>query len=183
MGSESFHQLCDALAGPQGSCITISNDLQDSLLSASGRLVEVKCLALKDRLSRVWIGCATAESWLRRRHQCLDRGYDCYRSPVGRRIWILNPDTEPEPGALRALVDRSVEGNKGLVGSTIVPFVNRNYAYCRGGLHWRKLRTSLALTGFGEPVNEPSICRRSRPLRLHPRWIDVCHASMSRKSV
>src|ERR1700676_5635052 len=57
-GIESFHELCDALVGPQGPCITVSDDLPDSLVSSSGRLLEVKCLALKDGPSRVWIGWA-----------------------------------------------------------------------------------------------------------------------------
>jgi GT2 family glycosyltransferase len=70
-------------------------------------------------------------------------------------FWILNPDAEPEPGALRALVERSVVGNKGMVGSTIVRSDNRDYVYCRAGHRWRKLRTSLALIGLGEPVNAP----------------------------
>jgi N-acetylglucosaminyl-diphospho-decaprenol L-rhamnosyltransferase len=42
-GSESFHELYDALMGPQGPCIAVSDDLPDSLASVSGRLVEVKC--------------------------------------------------------------------------------------------------------------------------------------------
>jgi N-acetylglucosaminyl-diphospho-decaprenol L-rhamnosyltransferase len=150
-GSQSFHELCKGLMGPQGPCT--SDDLPDSLVSASGRLVEVKCLALKGRPSRVWIGCATQNlGYAGGINVWIDR-----LLPISgwEGIWILNPDTEPEPGALEALVKRSATGNKGLVGSTIVPFVNRNYVYCRGGHHWRKLRTSLALIGFGEPVNGP----------------------------
>src|SRR6266853_4634609 len=93
-GSESFHELCDALMGPQGPCITVSDDLPDSLASASGRLVEVKCLALKDRPSRVWIGCAAG-----------NLGYagginvwiDCCRSRVGREsgFSIRTPSLNP----------------------------------------------------------------------------------------
>jgi GT2 family glycosyltransferase len=56
---------------------------------------------------------------------------------------------------LRALVERAVAGNKGMVGSTIVPSVNRNFVHCRAGHRWRKLRTNLALIGLGEPVNGP----------------------------
>src|SRR6266851_5759993 len=101
-GSESFHELCDALMGPQGPCITVSDDLPDSLVSSSGRLVEVTCLALKDRPSRVWLGRAAQnlgsgggiKVWIAR------------LLPVSgwEGSWVLNPDAEPEPGALRALV-------------------------------------------------------------------------------
>ena len=152
-GRESFRELCDTLMGSQGPCIPVSDDLPDSLVSPSGRLVEVKCFALKDRPSRVWIGCAAQNlGYAGGVNVWIDR-----LLPISgwEGIWILNPDTEPEPGALEALVKRSATGSKGLVGSTIVPFVNRNYVYCRGGHHWRKLRTSLALIGFGEPVNGP----------------------------
>ena len=152
-GSESFHELYDALMGPQGPCITVSDDLPDSLASASGRLVEVKCLALKDRPSRVWIGCAAKNlGYAGGINVWIDR-----LLPISgwEGIWILNPDAEPEPGALRALVERAVAGNKGMVGSTIVPSVSSNYVYCRAGHRWRKLRTNLALIGLGEPVNGP----------------------------
>jgi hypothetical protein len=99
-------------------------------------------------------------------------------------IWILNPDAEPEPGALRALVERAVAGNKGMVGSTIVPSVNSNYVHCRAGHRWRKLRTSLALIGLGSPSTTPSISRRSRrPSIASP--VDRCmsHEHVLRKSV
>ncbi len=69
-GRESFRELCDTLMGSQGPCIPVSDDLPDSLVSPSGRLVEVKCFALKDRPSRV-----------RRRRQCLDR-------PIATDLWL-----------------------------------------------------------------------------------------------
>jgi N-acetylglucosaminyl-diphospho-decaprenol L-rhamnosyltransferase len=152
-GRESFHELCDAVMGPQGPCIPVSDDLPDSLVSASERLVEVKCLALKDRPSRVWIGCASQNlGYAGGINVWIDR---LLPIPGWEGIWVLNPDTEPEPRALEALVERSVTGNKGMVGSTILPSVNGNYVYCRGGHRWRKLRTTFALIGFGEPVNGP----------------------------
>jgi N-acetylglucosaminyl-diphospho-decaprenol L-rhamnosyltransferase len=152
-GREAFHELCDALMGPQGPCITVSDDLPDSLVSSSGRLVEVKCLALKERSSRVWIGCAAKNlGYAGGINVWIDR-----LLPISgwKGLWILNPDTEPEPGALRALVERAVAGNKGMVGSTTMPSVNSNNVHCRAGHRWRKLRTKLAPIGFGEPVNGP----------------------------
>lgn len=152
-GSESFNGLCDALTSAQGPCTRIWDDLPDSLATPSERLVEVKCLALKGRPSRVWIGRATQNLgyagginvWIER----------LLLIPGWEGFWVLNPDAEPEPGALRALVERAVAGNKGMVGSTIVPAANRNYVHCRAGHRWRKLRTSLALIGLGESINEP----------------------------
>ncbi|TMJ54256.1 MAG: glycosyltransferase family 2 protein [Alphaproteobacteria bacterium] len=152
-GSESFHELCDTLMGPQGPCITVSDDLPVSRVSASARLMEVKCLALKDHPSRVWIGCAAQNlGYAGGVNVWIDR---LLTISGWEGIWILNPDAEPEPGALRALVERAVAGNKGMVGSTIVPSANRSYVHCRAGHRWRKLRTNLALIGLGEPVNRP----------------------------
>jgi N-acetylglucosaminyl-diphospho-decaprenol L-rhamnosyltransferase len=151
-GDASFYELCEVLVRPQGPCTTISDDLPNSLVFPSGRLVDVKCLALKGRPSRVWIGCANQNLgyagginvWIER----------LLPIPDWEGIWILNPDTEPEARALEALVERSIAGNKGMVGSTILPS-NGNYVHCRGGHRWRKLRTSLALIGLGESVNAP----------------------------
>lgn len=152
-GRRPFHELCDTLMGPQGPCITVSDDLPDCLVSSSARLVEVKCLALKDRPSRVWIGCAAQNlGYAGGINVWIDR---LLPIPVWKGFWILNPDAEPEPDALRALVERAVAGNKGMVGSTIVPSTNRNCVHCRAGHRWRKLRTNHALIGFGEPVNGP----------------------------
>jgi N-acetylglucosaminyl-diphospho-decaprenol L-rhamnosyltransferase len=153
-GRESFHELYDVLIDPQGPCTEVSEDEQPtSLASSSGRLVDVKCLALKDRPSMVRIGCATENlGYAGGINVWIDR---LLPIPGWEGIWVLNPDAEPEPGALRALVARAAAGNKGMVGSTIVASANRNYVYCRAGHRWRKLRTSLALIGLGEPVNGP----------------------------
>jgi len=152
-GSESFHELCKVLMGPQGPCTAVSDDLPNSLVASSGRLVDVKCLGLKGRPSRVWIGCATQNlGYAGGINVWIDR---LLPIPGWEGIWILNPDAEPEPGALEALVERAVIGHKGMVGSTILPSVNGHYVHCRSGHRWRKLRTSLALIGLGEPVNGP----------------------------
>jgi N-acetylglucosaminyl-diphospho-decaprenol L-rhamnosyltransferase len=155
-GIESFNELFEALISPQGPCDIIagSNNLPTFLVpSSKDRLVDVKCLALKGRPSRVWIGCATqnlgyaggVNVWINRLLPV--KGWE--------GLWILNPDSEPEPGALEALVARAIKGNKGMVGSTILPSGNGNYVHCRGGHHWRKFKTSTAIIGFGEPVDGP----------------------------
>src|SRR5579862_3796905 len=61
-GTDAFSQLSEALASPEGPCdpIDASNDLSSLLIpSSKDRLIGVKCLALKGRSSRVWIGRAT----------------------------------------------------------------------------------------------------------------------------
>jgi GT2 family glycosyltransferase len=150
-GLESFDQLCDALTGPGGPCASRSDDLSNARVSAD-RFVAITCLALRGRPSRVWIGCAKqnlgyaggVNAWLA----------GLLKMPDWDGVWILNPDSEPEPDALRALVDRAVTAGKGMVGSTIVPSVGGSHIHCRAGHRWRKLRTNLALIGLGEPVDE-----------------------------
>lgn len=51
-------------------------------------------------------------------------------------IWILNPDTIPEPGALAALVRRQREGGYGMVGSRLV-FAASSRVQTWGGIEWR----------------------------------------------
>ena len=152
-GSDAFRQVCEALVDPHGPCQPLTGDLPDAISRPSGRLSKVECLALKDRASRVWIGCAEqnlgyaggVNVWLER----------LLPIPDFQGFWILNPDAEPDPDALRALVEHSQLANKGMVGSTIVTPDRRDYVYCRAGHSWRKLRTQLALLGLGQPISEP----------------------------
>jgi N-acetylglucosaminyl-diphospho-decaprenol L-rhamnosyltransferase len=148
-GRESFCALTEALAGPQGPCSTFPGD--SPLVSPSKRLVDIKCFALSGRSSRVWIALAdhnlgyagAINAWT---DQLLD-------IPGWEGIWILNPDTKPEPSALEALVRHSVTANKGMVGSTIVPIDDRDHIHCRAGHHWRKLMSRLQTIGFRDSVN------------------------------
>jgi N-acetylglucosaminyl-diphospho-decaprenol L-rhamnosyltransferase len=152
-GSESFDDLYMALAGGQGPCTAVSEDVPQSLISASGRLLDVRCLALNGRSSRVWIGCAAQNLgyagginvWIDRLQHF--QGWD--------GIWVLNPDCEPEPGALGALVNRAIGGKKGMVGSTILSFDDRDHVHCRAGLHWRRPMMRMAIIGYRQPLNAP----------------------------
>ena len=65
-------------------------------------------------------------------------------------IWVLNPDTFPEPEALGALVRRQAEGEYGMVGSRIV-FVSSGRVQLWGGLtYWPLLGRNRSL-GVNEP--------------------------------
>jgi N-acetylglucosaminyl-diphospho-decaprenol L-rhamnosyltransferase len=152
-GSDSFQELYKALVSPAGPCIAVSDDLPASLACPSSQLPEVKCLALKRRSARVWIGCAVQNLgyagginvWIKR----------LLPIPGWEGIWILNPDSEPEPGALDALVRRASASHKGMVGSTILPFEDRDHVHCRAGHRFTMLMTRLSTIGFREPVNRP----------------------------
>ncbi len=66
-------------------------------------------------------------------------------------IWVLNPDTFPEPDALGALVRRQAEGGYGIVGSKIV-FVANGRVQLWGGLkYWPLLGRGRSL-GHGQPA-------------------------------
>jgi N-acetylglucosaminyl-diphospho-decaprenol L-rhamnosyltransferase len=64
-------------------------------------------------------------------------------------IWVLNPDTFPEPDALGALVRRQAQGGYGMVGSKIV-FVSDGRVQLWGGLgYWPLLGRARSL-GHGQ---------------------------------
>jgi N-acetylglucosaminyl-diphospho-decaprenol L-rhamnosyltransferase len=64
-------------------------------------------------------------------------------------IWVLNPDTFPEPDALAALVQRQTQGAYGIVGSKIV-FVSNGRVQLWGGLKWWPLIGRHRSIGFNQ---------------------------------
>ena len=56
-------------------------------------------------------------------------------------VWILNPDTEPEPGALRELVSYAAKHSRDMVGSRQRPRDEPEIVLSRG-LSWRKWRVA-----------------------------------------
>ena len=65
-------------------------------------------------------------------------------------IWVLNPDTFPEPDALGALVRRQAEGGYGIVGSRLV-FVADGRVQLWGGLKYWSLLGRCRSLGHGQP--------------------------------
>ena len=94
-GSLGFQQLIDELTGLQGPCVKLLADLTPSICRTSEKLLKVESLALRGRDSRVWIACAKENLgyagginvWLERLMHVA--GWE--------GVWILNPDTEPDP--------------------------------------------------------------------------------------
>lgn len=70
--------------------------------------------------------------------------------PAGRwsALWILNPDTEPHPDALTALIARAREGY-GMVGSRLV-LKETQRVQCYGG-YWRPTMASARNIGMNAP--------------------------------
>lgn len=66
-------------------------------------------------------------------------------------VWVLNPDTFPEPGALAALVHRQKEGGFGIVGSRLI-FAASGLVQTWGGLEWRSWLGRGRLIGADQPA-------------------------------
>jgi GT2 family glycosyltransferase len=67
-------------------------------------------------------------------------------------VWVLNPDTFPEPDALAALARRQREGGYGMVGSRLV-FFGSGLVQTWGGLEWRHWLGRGRLLGLNEPAD------------------------------
>jgi N-acetylglucosaminyl-diphospho-decaprenol L-rhamnosyltransferase len=149
-GVDSYQRVLQELLAPQGPCQHTDEPTLSAMMN-SDRFIDIQRLRFRTRPSNVWIGCATGNlgyagginAWL---HQL--------QSLSGwKGIWVLNPDTQPHPCALVALVERAETGRKGMVGSTIVDVERPDEVRCRGGLHWQGGRTIVI--GLGEPLNAP----------------------------
>jgi N-acetylglucosaminyl-diphospho-decaprenol L-rhamnosyltransferase len=68
-------------------------------------------------------------------------------------VWILNPDTIPEPGALAALARRQFEGGYGMVGSRLI-FAASGLVQTWGGLSWNLWLGRGRYLGYLRPADE-----------------------------
>jgi GT2 family glycosyltransferase len=145
-GAASYRTLLSDLIGQNGPCAPGCREGCDEWQTI--RMPRVERLRLKTTESNVWVGCAAENlgyagginAWLT---QLLS-------ADGWKGIWILNPDTEPSPGALAALMQRAESAGKGMVGSTIIDSGRANYARIRGGLHWQRLLGRCVAIGRGE---------------------------------
>ena len=72
--------------------------------------------------------------------------------PSWTAVWILNPDTYPEPDALAELVDYAEKRGKGMVGSRLM-IPGRSDISSSRGLKWNKLSTTLIGLDMLAPVS------------------------------
>ena len=88
-------------------------------------------------------------------------------------FWVLNPDTFPEPEALRALIERQAEGPYGMVGSRIV-FTANGLIQMWGGFDWNRwLARGPRSFGYLEAKDAPAdVADVERRMEV------VCGASM-----
>ena len=71
--------------------------------------------------------------------------------PDWTAVWILNPDTYPEPDALAELVDYARKRGKGMVGSRLM-IPGRTDIASSSGLKWNKLTPRLTGVDMFAPV-------------------------------
>ena len=77
-------------------------------------------------------------------------------APEADAWWILNPDTEPEPQALAAALQRLAVGDCEAVGSTV--FLPDGTVQSHGGL-WRVWLARAVSLGHGSPLATPADAR------------------------
>lgn len=162
-GARAYQRLIQELVTPQSPCLLTEENNAVPRRFGGDRFLSVQKLEMKTRLSRVFIGCAPENLgyagginiWL---EQLL-------KIPGWKGVWILNPDAEPEPTALNALVERAENGNKAMVGSTILESGSTGLIRFRGGLRWQTLTARATAVGLRARVGDSfDLCQIEKDL-------------------
>jgi N-acetylglucosaminyl-diphospho-decaprenol L-rhamnosyltransferase len=136
-GAGPFDALIDALSDSGGPCAggPTSVNLDAPIFLRTSRLQLASAdIPVFVGLARENLGFAGGvNSWIRL----------FLPSPGWAGVWILNPDTWPEPDALAELIAFSVERGKGMVQSRIM-FPDRSDIASSRGLKWHKLRAAAS---------------------------------------
>jgi N-acetylglucosaminyl-diphospho-decaprenol L-rhamnosyltransferase len=154
-GSAAFDTLISSLSEADGPCE--QDAAANPPLLPMPRFVEVQYLRLRSKDARVTIaearenfGYAGAiNAWLR----------ILLTLPTWSGVWVLNPDTKPDPRALAELVAFSAMRRRGMVGSRMVrpgePETTASY-----GLQWRRGLASTKALGRNTPsAVEPDLAK------------------------
>jgi hypothetical protein len=148
-GGDAFNDLLAVLTGPEGACEP------DSLppMPTNSRFVRNMRLRLRTGDPSKMVSVQIGEA-------CENLGYaggvNAYLEPllaVGDwpGVWVLNPDTEPEPTALNELVQYAVQHNRDMVGSRQNSPDEPDIILGRG-LAWRKWRGGARLIDWRFPA-------------------------------
>lgn len=73
-------------------------------------------------------------------------------APQADAWWVLNPDTEPQPGLLKACVERLAKGDVHAVGCTI--YLPSGEVQSDGG-RWRPWLARAEVIGWGRRIDDP----------------------------
>jgi N-acetylglucosaminyl-diphospho-decaprenol L-rhamnosyltransferase len=152
-GPAAFDSLISALTAINGPCDRAAP--MEILTEQMLRFVRVQCLRFRRRDAQVLVAEATenfgyagaVNAWLRA----------LLPNSSWPGVWILNPDTQPEPRALAELAACSTGRRKGMVGSRLVLFTEPNKIRSQG-LQWEPIRASTLAIGLETPIAlEPNI--------------------------
>jgi N-acetylglucosaminyl-diphospho-decaprenol L-rhamnosyltransferase len=145
-GPQAYANLIAALTAENGPC----RDTGDEEALDTPLLVARRVLKLKGEANGalVHLGLATenlgyaggVNAWLR----------PLMAVPGWPAVWILNPDTEPAPDALRELAAYAEQWGRGMVGSRLVPTAQPECVHSRG-LHWCKGRAVARAVDLRSP--------------------------------
>lgn len=131
-GAGAYDALIDALMGLGGPC--------------AGESEGAACAGFV-RVRRLRLGAALVVVGEAPENLGYGGGINAWMSAIAvdadwRGIWVLNPDTKPEPQALAALVNFARDHGKGMVGSRAMYVDTPNLVRARG-LKWRKFAASV----------------------------------------
>jgi N-acetylglucosaminyl-diphospho-decaprenol L-rhamnosyltransferase len=144
-GAAAFDALEEALSAKGAPC----EGGVESVEPPPGDFVRARRLRLAGGLAAVTIGQASenlgfaggTNAWVR----------PLLAEPAWTAVWILNPDTSPEPDALAELAAYAKTRGKGMVGSRLMIPGRTDVASSRG-LKWNKLTTTLVGLDMFAPV-------------------------------
>jgi hypothetical protein len=156
-GAAAFQSLATAISNGNGLCEACSPSIA---IDGIDRFRKVWYFRYCDRNSRVTLAEAVENlgyagainPWL----TALSRiGY-------WPGVWILNPDTHPDPSALAHLVACAAERRLGMVGSRVVPPAIDNIVFTRG-LHWSPFRATTIAIDRDAPKDPPPDLQHLEP--------------------
>ena len=158
-GEEAFKTLCASLSAPNGPCGAPDDAAEQSSPVPSQTLTELHRLTLRARPTTVWIAKAAHNLGYAGAVNAIIEQLRPRQDWSG--VWVLNPDTAPEPRALLELVARAEAGGMGMVGSTIFDDDDAGRIRCRAGHSWNPVTGRAVTMGFSdatvEPVDVPKI--------------------------
>lgn len=146
-GTASHRTLVNELLAADGPCIPSRENVG---AWKTARMRHVERLELRAGGANVWVGCAAENLGYA-------GGINAWLSQFLRvggwsGVWVLNPDTEPAPTALAALIRHAEITGKGMIGSTILDAGRMDRVRIRGGIRWQRLLGRCVSLGRGDPM-------------------------------
>jgi hypothetical protein len=146
-GASAFDDLTATLSMPDGPC---AGDVE-SLDPLAGDFVRLRRLRLGRDGPVVLLGEAADNlGYAGGVNACIAA---LEASAGWQGLWVLNPDTMPEPRALAELVAYAERRGKGMVGSRAI-YTDRPNAVRARGLKWRKLAAAVLAIDIFAPADE-----------------------------